>query len=269
MKGGTLFVLLLATFAVAVFSDHHEYAAQLPAAATVTAHSAAEGDDKHDQEDFDKIDDRLDKLASRLVQLNEKIHDRIDPERIKRAHSLEARVRKLEGTGCDKRHFQCGGNDPECVSYGFVCDGHKDCRNGADEESCVLPIKAGDEFEGHMLWDKCTKRHPDEMGFEITAVQTSTYYTVASRVQANIVMDHEGDYLEAHTALPTFGYYRHGTHTLVLAPPEADRLAFACEFDGFNWDRCKGRIMHESSLEVCAEAIFIRKHGDDEDHHGH
>jgi len=42
----------------------------------------------------------------------------------------------LPGSGCDDQHFQCGGTDPECQSYLFVCDGHKDCRNGADEAFC-------------------------------------------------------------------------------------------------------------------------------------
>jgi len=40
------------------------------------------------------------------------------------------------GGGCDERHFQCGGSDPECQSYLFMCDGKRDCRNGADEALC-------------------------------------------------------------------------------------------------------------------------------------
>ena len=42
------------------------------------------------------------------------------------------------GTGCRDDYFQCGGNDPQCVNNLFVCDGHKDCRNGADEKICGM-----------------------------------------------------------------------------------------------------------------------------------
>jgi len=44
------------------------------------------------------------------------------------------------GSGCDDQHFQCGGDDPECQSYLFVCDGRKDCRNGADEAFCGTSV---------------------------------------------------------------------------------------------------------------------------------
>ena len=40
------------------------------------------------------------------------------------------------GSRCGKNFFQCGGNDPQCVSDLLVCDGQPDCRNGADERDC-------------------------------------------------------------------------------------------------------------------------------------
>ena len=40
------------------------------------------------------------------------------------------------GTGCRDDSSQSGGNDPQCVNNLLVCDGLRDCRNGADEEDC-------------------------------------------------------------------------------------------------------------------------------------
>ena len=44
--------------------------------------------------------------------------------------------RNFSGVRCRKDFFQCGGNDPQCVSDLLVCDGQPDCRNGADERDC-------------------------------------------------------------------------------------------------------------------------------------
>lgn len=37
---------------------------------------------------------------------------------------------------CGKHETNCGGDDHQCVSHLFYCDGHKDCRNGDDEKHC-------------------------------------------------------------------------------------------------------------------------------------
>ena len=57
-------------------------------------------DEEHDKdhgEDFDKIDHRLDKLTSRLEDIRDRIHRRVDPDSISKARSIRARVQKLEG----------------------------------------------------------------------------------------------------------------------------------------------------------------------------
>jgi outer membrane murein-binding lipoprotein Lpp len=50
--------------------------------------------------DYDKLDDRIDQLTSRVNALIGKIDARVDPARIRRAHSLEQRVVRLEGECC-------------------------------------------------------------------------------------------------------------------------------------------------------------------------
>jgi hypothetical protein len=244
MKGGT-FVLLAAFIAV---SYAELQATLLPAKA----------DDDH-KVAFDKLDDRLDKLTARLVGLEDKIQSRIDPARIIRAKGLKARVDKIQGTGCGKRDYQCGGTDPQCVGVLLVCDGIKDCRNGADESNCELPFKAGDYFQGHMIFDKCTKRQPDGLDFEITSVRKAGDFNAFIKLTANIVIEYEDANIDGHVAMPTVGYYTYGLTKIVFNPPEDDRLYIVCDFDGANFDRCVGHIKRESG-EECAKLIFTRKH---------
>jgi hypothetical protein len=253
MKGGTI-VLLLASLAVAALATEH--AATLPAPLTASA-------DKPEDHtgDFDKLDDRLDTLTARLVELEEKIKARVDPARIIRARSMEAKVVKLEGTGCGKREFQCGGTDPQCVGVLEVCDSIKDCRNGADEAHCELPLKAGDHFEGHMIFDHCTKRRPEGIDFEITSVRKSVAFNAFIKVTANIIIEYEDNKFDGHVALPTVGYYSFGASKLVFNPPEEDRLYLVVDFDGANFDRGVGHIKRDSGDE-CAKLIFTRKHDD-------
>lgn len=209
--------------------------------------------------DFEKLDNRLDHLTHRIHELVNKIDQRVDPARIKRAHSLEQRVIRLEGNGCADREYQCGSDNPQCIGALLVCDGVKDCRNGADEENCDSPATVGSYFEGHVITDTCTKRQPDIISIEITAVRRDNYFTTVAYVRALIHITYNGPQQSGTVALPTVGYYSYGTHKLVLTPPEADRLGLICEFDGFNIDKCDGKIVHEGSLDTCATLLFTRK----------
>lgn len=223
--------------------------AVLVAVATADDHSA----------DFEKIDERLDHLTYRLHNLVNKIDQRVDPERVRRAHSLEQRVVRIEGNGCGRKEFQCGSDNPQCVGALLVCDGIKDCRNGHDEENCELPTNAGSYFEGHVITDTCTKRRPDVISFEITSVRRDNYFTSVAFVRANIHISYEDNQRSGVVVLPTTGFYNFGLQKLVLTPPEADRLALTCDFDGYNLKRCNGEIKHEASLETCATILFTRR----------
>jgi len=48
--------------------------------------------------------------------------------------------------------------------------------------SVELPTKKGDYFEGHMIWDTCTQRKPDVIGFEVTDVNSCDYFTPVVKV---------------------------------------------------------------------------------------
>jgi len=124
-----------------------------------------EEEDLHEQQ-YDQLEKRLDGLTSRLHDMDEELDDRLDPERKEKALSFDHRVRQLEGSDCDEEHHVTCGDDTECVFRLFVCDGHEDCRNGADEEHCDLPVEVGDRFVGHVVFDTCTQRHPETITIE-------------------------------------------------------------------------------------------------------
>lgn len=230
----------------------------LVAAAVAVALLVAVAADEDHSADFEKLDDRIDGLTSRIHDLVAKIDRRVDPARIRKAHSLEERVVRLEGNGCGRREFQCGTDNPQCVGNLLVCDGVKDCRNGHDEENCELPTNVGAFFEGHMISDTCTKRKPDIISFEIKSVRRDTYFTNTAFVRANIIIKYADKLRSGEVVLPTVGYYNFGASKLILTPPEEDRLGLSCDFDGYNLDRCEGEIKHEASLEVCAKLLFTR-----------
>jgi hypothetical protein len=222
----------------------------------------------HEQQ-YDQLEKRLDTLTARLHEMDEELDDRLDPEKKENALSFDHRVKQLEGSECDEEHHVSCGDDSECVFRLFVCDGHEDCRNGADEENCDLPTNVGDSFVGHVVFDECTQRHPDTITFKITAVKVAEAFPAFPWIRATLFISVEDDEEEHDAALQTTGYYRYSSHRLVLLPPEDDRLGLVCEFDGYDYDKCVGNIVRESSLEPCAQFIFFRETEDDEEENGH
>jgi len=81
------------------------------------------------------------------------------------------------------------------------------------------------------------------------------------QLHANILLEYENQLFNGHASLPATGSYNLGRHTVALDPPEDDRLALFCVFDGHNLDRCDGYIAHEASMDICAEFVFVRQHG--------
>lgn len=233
------------------------------AAEDAAAAAAEKSGDLDHTKDFDELDERIDAVTSRIQALTDRINSRTDPERIAKAHSLEARVVNLEGTGCGDREFQCGGDDPQCVGALLACDGRKDCRNGADEENCDLHFKVGDKFDGHVITDSCTKRQPDVISFEIKSIRRDTYFNTVAFMRVTVNIEFENNKYEGAVKLPTVAYYNFGTRKFIIVPPESDRLGLVCQFDGYNWNSCEGTIKHEASLNVCATLHFTRNTGDE------
>jgi len=232
-------------------------------------------DDDHHEEDYDSLQKRLDLVTSRLHHLDDELDKRFDPELRQKALSLEYRVEVLEEASCDEHHYDCGVPDHECVSRLFVCDGHKDCRNGDDEKHCDLPTKKGDHFEGERVYENCTETISEKFDFTVTAVKVNSDFPGFPLIRASLHFAESTDEDDHEISLPTAGYYRFYSHKLVLKPPQGRGLALVCDFDGHNDDRCVGDIMSEGSLTPCAQFIFHRQdddddhddHDDDDDHH--
>jgi len=228
-------------------------------------HGDDDDDDDHFSEDYETLQKRLDLATSRLHHLDDELDKRFDPELKQKALSLEYRVEVLEEPNCDKAHFDCGANDHECVSRLFVCDGHKDCRNGEDEKHCNLPTKKGDHFEGERVYENCTESIPEKFDFTVTAVKVHSAFPSFPRIRAVLHFADSTDEDDHEVSLPTDGYYRYNNHKLVLRPPEGRGLGLVCDFDGHDDDRCVGDITAEGSLSVCGRYIFHRKSDEEED----
>lgn len=243
----------------------------LMAAALAVAVTAAKpgDDDHHDTHDeaLVKLIDRANQITHDIVALEHKIADRIDPERLERAGSLEARVEHLEDDTCDDHFYQCGGDDPQCISDLFVCDHHKDCRNGEDEKHCDLPMKAGDVFIGDVVYDDCTQRQPEHITIIVKSVDQPEYFTAYPELHVVLKIPFENDHEEGEAALPTNAHYNFAKHEVRIHSPEDDGLAFIGHFDGHDFDRFVGDIVHELSDNACAQFIFHREveNGDDDD----
>jgi hypothetical protein len=246
-------------------------------------HHNGDDDDDHEEEEeeedeedlreeqYAQLEKRLDVLTSRLHDLDESLDDRLDEEKKEQALSFDHRIRLLEKSECEEEHHVPCGTDSECVFRLFVCDGHEDCHNGEDEKNCDLPTNVGDTFIGHVVYDECTQRHPDTITMKITGVKVTEAFPAFPWIRATLFISVEDEEEEQEAALRTVGYYRYSTDRLILLPPEDDRLGLVCQFDGYDFDKCVGNIVRESSLEPCAQFIFLRKKEDedDDDENGH
>jgi hypothetical protein len=229
-----------------------------PLLATLVAGILA--DETAHQTEIRKIETGVDQLIYRIAKLENGIDARREPTKVRGYKSLAYRVSNVEGTGCRKDYFQCGGNDPQCVNNLLFCDGHKDCRNGADEEDCKLPIHAGDVFDGTVVYDNCGLGEIKTIQFTVDALETASFFTPVAKGRVTIHITKGDNKHDNDIALRSRGYYEFATHRLVVAPSGSDRLGFVCRFDGANYDECHAKTVQEASLNDCAKYVFRRRH---------
>jgi len=172
--------------------------------------------------------------------------------------SIKARVRNLEDDHCDDDHVQCGGDVPECISPLFVCDGHKDCKNGRDESAEVCsdePYKVGSTISGITTWTDCFNHLPHNTVITITANHKPEAYT--SRVYLRGVISFEVD--EHSHLVKSFsakGYWNPGKRAIVLAPDDATTSAWGhaivCKFNLGSHEEADCKIGTIASKHICA-----------------
>nr|4U8U_O Chain O, Linker L3 [Glossoscolex paulistus]4U8U_d Chain d, Linker L3 [Glossoscolex paulistus]4U8U_s Chain s, Linker L3 [Glossoscolex paulistus] len=212
----------------------------------------------HDEE-IDKLNEDALKLTHEIIELQEKLDRRSDAKRIQRAGSLKARVEALEDPSCPDHEHQCGGDDPQCVSDLLVCDGIKDCRNGDDESHCHNPFHAGDDFVGDVVFDHCTKRRPENITLSVESISVAAFFPGFPKLHVHVNIHKETDEDEVEVSLPSDAIYSFAEDKLIVYPSEDDGLGLVGQFDGYNFDRFVGDIIHEASKEHCARFIFHRK----------
>jgi len=223
---------------------------------------------------------RIHQLEEHIEKLKERIEEakHVDPERF--LHEIDARVGSIEGNHCAKKEFQCGSNDQECISDLFMCDGHKDCHNGHDEDEEVCstePVKAGNIFTGIVHWTDCTL-WPDHLAhLTITSTKRFKFFPARVVVQGILSSIYKVDGEEQTTKVKVHGGYNFGNRRLVLFPDDDEEetgrferihgIGLKCEFSLGDNERAECTLVTEASLHECAEVHFhLETHGD-VDHH--
>jgi hypothetical protein len=209
------------------------------------------------------LETRVAKLGASVTEIQNYWDNTVAPQRAtfkKNTEDLQSRVANLEGNLCGDGQFSCGGDDGQCVSNLFVCDGSKDCANGMDEcdSTCSSNVAAGTVLSASSIAnDECTRRQPKTLSVVITSAKRLNWFKNQVKVTANINLEFStGDY-EATASLPCSGYYSFANSELVLESPEDDRIGLTCKFSGSG--SCAGNLVHEASGESCAQFTLVRQ----------
>jgi hypothetical protein len=201
---------------------------------------------------IDQLVEAVEKLEEEFGKLSE-LPDKHTVDGIK------ARIRNLEDSGCDKDHVQCGGDVPECISPLLVCDGHKDCKNGRDEDDYTCsdrPYHVGSTIAGITSWTDCVAHSPHMTVVTITAYEKPEFYT--SRVYVKAVVSFEVD--EHSHLIQSYGakgYWNAGKRALVLVPDSEKEQsiyghAIVCKFNLGSHDEADCKIGTVASKHECA-----------------
>jgi len=210
-------------------------------------------DETDHQREIRGIENGIDQLIYRIIKLENGIDARRAPDKVRGYKNLSYRVSNVKGTGCRDDSFQCGGNDPQCVNNLLVCDGLRDCRNGADEEDCGLPFKTGDKFDVMSLRYDCTLNagSPIKPYFIIDTVEIADSFKATAEVHVTAFFDDgENTYMGG-----TSGVYNLATGILEILWPVSNRVGWYVNFN----DHIVRVTIGESNV-ICGEAAFSLNH---------
>lgn len=199
------------------------------------------------EKELKELHDRLDKAKKIDPQgfLND-LNDRIDHVEAKKDH-------------CDsRREVRCGRDSLECVSSLLLCDGHKDCHNGWDEDSHTCspgPAVSGNVFVGTAHWTRCQNRHDHPVKITITGSYKANFFGARLGVRGVVAADFE-EHDHEHREFQVRGMYNYGTKRLTLFPQtgEASREHYGviCDFVHGNDETAECTFTSEGTLFPCA-----------------
>jgi hypothetical protein len=194
----------------------------------------------------DFLDHEIDKLEHEYETLS----PRATKEEIART---KARINKLEGSGCGKKEFSCGGDWPECVNHLLFCDGIKDCHNGHDEDPEFCDgsvVHVGSTFRGVVDWKSCVEHTDHNSIITITATRRSPYFKNRTFLRATVTREYNDKTTTTYTA---HGYFVYAARKLVvIADKDApNQIATVCSFDFGNNDEADCEVVVTSSRSPC------------------
>lgn len=175
--------------------------------------------------------------------------------------AVKARVWNLEEHECPEGegHVPCGGPVPECISPLFVCDGHKDCKNGRDESKEVCsdePYKVGATLTGITSWTDCFTHSPHMTVVTITANHKLKAFQAQVYVKA-VVSFEVDEHSHLVQSVNMKGYWSPGKRALALVPEtgkddeEAKGYGIYCKFNLGSNDVADCKIGLTASKHVC------------------
>jgi hypothetical protein len=197
--------------------------------------------------------DHLEKKLHKLEHEFEKLSDDVDKKTIRQ---LKARINNLEEHHCTEEQSECRGKVPECINDLLFCDGHKDCRDGSDEDedTCSLNIThVGSSYTGLATWTSCEDLSPDHAVLTITASHRKDFFQTRVWLRGTLSYEiDEDDHIVNTIALR--GYYNFGKRELVFGPLKGEKPAYGviCDFNLGDDDHADCRIVIPASLAVCA-----------------
>jgi len=165
---------------------------------------------------------------------------------------VRARVRKLEDDECEDKEVSCGGDWPECVHHLLVCDGHKDCHNGRDEDEKICDgsvVHAGSSFRGIVHWHRCVEAHDHYSTITITTTKRSPFFTNRTFLRASVTREYDDHTTYSYTAR---GYFVYAARKLVIIADEGfDRLSTICTFNFGDNDHAECEVVQTASKQEC------------------
>nr|4U8U_M Chain M, Linker L1 [Glossoscolex paulistus]4U8U_b Chain b, Linker L1 [Glossoscolex paulistus]4U8U_q Chain q, Linker L1 [Glossoscolex paulistus] len=197
----------------------------------------------------------IDKLERDLHEIDDEFKKLGSDVKDQTVRHLKARISNLEGDDCKEHEAPCGGDVPQCISDLFFCDGHKDCKNGRDEDKEVcseVPADIGSSFAGVVSWQACEEATPHHAVVTITANERKEFFKPRIWVRAILAFEEE----EHEHHIKTFqlrGYYSFGDRTLALGPERGTKPVYGvrCHFDRGDDDHADCQIVNPASLFVC------------------